>query len=202
MRNLATCVLGLLLIGSPFLAGIATWISLYASRKVSLEMASLISIGVVVSGYGLLIAGSFAKRKAEQRVLLEVDDDALGRIQVRRKEWEAAPFVEQLNYVVKVSAERGAQVPTPEQAALWLEIVKRVDELLAKARQDLEKDAESTAGEDVEFQTAELELTDVRLYPDGGFSFDFAVPRLKERLPVGFYADFSGFEVVESGYVH
>lgn len=165
-------------------------------------MATLIMAGVILGGYGLMLVASLLRRRSGRRVLFTVDDETFGLIQVRRDDWEANPLVEELNRGVKVSAERRAHVPTSEQAALWLEIVKRLDELLAKARLELQKDSDSAAGKDVEFQTKELELTEVRLYPDGGFSFDFEVPRLKGRLPDGFYADYSDFEVVEAGHVH
>lgn len=202
MRNLGTCLLAILLFAGPAIVGLGVGIWLHASQGLSSKMVVPIVAGVILGGYGLLVAGSFVKRKAEQRVLFVVDDEALGHIQVRRNDWEATQFVATLNREIKIDAERGEQVPTPEQAALWVEIVNRLDDLLTKARHALQADAENSVGKDCEFQTTELELTEVSLDADGGFSFGLEVPRLKERLPDGFYALFTNFEVVEACYVH
>jgi len=202
MRNLGTCLLAILLFAGPAIVGVGVGIWLHASQGLPSKMVVPIMASVIFGGYGLLVAGSFVKRKAEQRVLFEVDDEALGHIQVHRKDWEATQFVATLNRKIKINAERGEDVPTPEQAVLWAEIANRLDDLLAKAHRELQKDADSSSGQDVEFQTVELELVEVHLSSTNTFSFYLEVTRLRDRLPDGFYADFSYFEVIEAGYVH
>jgi hypothetical protein len=202
MRNLATCLFAILVFGSPFVAGLGIRIWLHASGRASIQMATLIMAGVILGGYGLMLAGMLLRRSSERRVLFAVDDETLGRIQVRRDDWEATPLVAILDRQIKVRGERGEHIPTPEQAALWLEIVNRLEDLLAKSLLALQKDADSSIGKGFEFQTTELELTEVDLDGDGGFTFYMAPPLLRGKPPNVFYAEFSEFEVIEACHVH
>lgn len=202
MRKLGTFILVALALIGPVVAAVWTMAWLTVSRSTSPIVVMLSGGAVFLSGLGLVFLWTHFRNKSEARVLFEVDDETLGRIQVRRNDWKATQFVVTLNREIKINAERGELVPTPEQAALWVEIIYRLDDLLTKARHALQGDAENSAGKEYEFQTTELELTEVSLDADGGFSFGLEIPRLKERLPDGFYALFTDFEVVEACYVH